>query len=40
MAGVGKKKQIPFGPSLMTGFVFCLLWGEKLIGMYLGLFGL
>lgn len=40
LAGVNRKKQIPFGPALSIGFVFCLLWGEKLIGLYLGLFGL
>lgn len=40
MAGVHKQKQIPFGPSLMIGFVFCMLFGEQLIQMYLGLFGI
>lgn len=40
MAGIGRKKQIPFGPSLSIGFVFCLLFGQGIIQAYLGLFGL
>ena len=32
------RKQIPFGPSISIAFVFGLLWGEKLVQLYLSLF--
>lgn len=39
-AGVGKKKKIPFGPSLSAAFVIGMLYGNLFVSWYLGFMGL
>lgn len=34
----GRREAIPFGPFLSLGAVAALLWGQRLLGWYLGLF--
>lgn len=36
----GRKEHFAFGPFLCMGMAAALLWGEELIGWYLGLYGL
>lgn len=35
----GKKEHFAFGPFLCIGMVISVLWGDKLLGWYLGLCG-
>lgn len=37
-AGLMKKKKIPFGPSIATALVLCLLSGNSIVNWYLGFF--
>jgi len=37
-SGLMKKQKIPFGPSIAAALVLCLLFGDKIVSWYLGLF--
>lgn len=40
VTGRGRKLAIPFGPFLSLGAIVVLLWGDQLVGWYLGMFRL